>query len=429
MKSVVPHYIAKIEGHGSLRIDYTSDTAEMRIHEGERLFEPMMVGRDHKDATFIPQRICGVCPTAHCLASIKALEYAMDVEPSETTRNLRKLMICGQIIQSHALHLYFLVLPDYLNADSALQLAEAAPDRFQLALNLKKIGDKIVEVVGGRPVHPITPEVGGFSMVPSVEQVESLRDDLDFALKDGVESVRLFASLEYPELENPTEYLSIQADSKYGFYGGLINSSSGDVFEIEDYKDNIEETVKPYSTAKFAIRGGRQYSTAKPGKNVKHSVMVGALSRLNLHSMYLNPMTEEEVGNSPIQFPSYNSFHNNFAQAVEILHFIEEAADRIDAVLDDGLEDHRTTYEVNEGVGHGAVEAPRGTLYYTYGVDDGGKITECNIITPTVQNLSNIEGDAEELLHMTEGRGRQHREHLLDMLVRAYDPCITCSVH
>ncbi|MBD3387929.1 MAG: hypothetical protein GF416_02670 [Candidatus Altiarchaeales archaeon] len=416
MKDVVPHYIAKIEGHGSLRIDFTSDIAELGIHEGERLFEPMMLGRDYLDATFITQRICGVCPTAHCMASIKALEYAMDVEVSETTRNLRKLMLCGQMIQSHALHLFFLVLPDYINADSALDLVDAAPDKFQMALNLKKIGDKIVEVVGGRPVHPITPTVGGFSQVPSEEELERLGRELELTLKDGVEAVQLFASLEYPEMERASEYLSIMADNKYGFYGGLINSTSGDVFEIDEYKTNIEETVKPYSTAKRGERDG-------------HGIMVGALARMNLHSSYLMPMAAKELKKSRIRFPSYNSFHNNFAQAVETLHFIEEAIERIEDTLSDGLNDYTPDYDVASGVGHGAVEAPRGTLYYTYGLDSKGKLRECNIITPTVQNLTNIESDAEEVLHMTDGKSRKHREHLLEMLIRAYDPCITCSVH
>ena len=174
MKKVVPHYIAKIEGHGSLRIDYDTNTAKMQIHEGERLFEAMLLGRRIEDGIFIPQRICGVCPTAHCLSAIKALEYAMGVKNTDIVKDMRRLMICGQMIQSHALHLYFLVLPDYLHVDSALSIAEAAPDKFQIALNLKKIGDRIVEVLGGRPVHPITPQVGGFSKVPSVAELEAL---------------------------------------------------------------------------------------------------------------------------------------------------------------------------------------------------------------------------------------------------------------
>ncbi|MBU0762894.1 MAG: Ni/Fe hydrogenase subunit alpha [Candidatus Altiarchaeota archaeon] len=416
MKNVVPHYIAKIEGHGSLRIDYTTESAKMQIHEGERLFEAMLVGRNYEDGVFIPQRICGVCPTAHCMSALKALEYAMDIEVSKTTRDLRKLMLCGQMIQSHALHLFFLVVPDYLHVDSALALVDAAPDKFRMALNLKKIGDKIVEVVGGRPVHPITPQVGGFSKVPTKQQLTLLRKELEITLADGVGCVKLFASLHYPELENPTQYLSIQADNKYGFYGGLINSSTGDVFDISDYKMHIEEFVQPYSNAKFS-------------KTKKNPMMVGSLSRLNLHSIFLNPMASEELEASGIKFPSYNSFHNNFAQAVEILHFIEEAIARIDDVLNEGLADYKQKVKAKAGVGSGAVEAPRGTLYYTYGVDDRGKITECNIITPTVQNLFNIEYDAQELLQITAGKKQAERERLLEMLIRAYDPCITCSVH
>jgi sulfhydrogenase subunit alpha len=416
MKSAVPHYIAKIEGHGSLRIDYTTDSAKMQIHEGERLFEAMLVGRNYQDGVFIPQRICGVCPTAHCISAIKAIEYAMGVEISKTTRDLRKLMICGQTIQSHALHLFFLVLPDYLNVESALALAHSSPEKFKMALNLKKIGDKIVEVIGGRAVHPITPEVGGFSKVPSQKDLMGLRRDLEMMLHDATDCVRLFASLEYPELENPTQYHSIQADNKYGFYGGAINSSSGEIFDIKDYRRHIDEYITPYSTAKFA-------------KSKKKPMMVGSISRLNLHSMFLNPLAEEELEKSGINFPTYNSFHNNFAQSVEILHFIEEAISRIDDILSEGMADFHQEIRISPGFGSGAVEAPRGTLYYSFGIDEAGKITECNIITPTVQNLPNIESDAQELLSITDGKPKAKREHLLEMLVRAYDPCITCSVH
>ncbi|MFH1403431.1 MAG: Ni/Fe hydrogenase subunit alpha [Candidatus Altiarchaeota archaeon] len=416
MKSTAPDYIAKIEGHGSLNIDFSEGTAELGIHEGERLFEAIMVGRSYEDAVFIPQRICGVCPTAHNMASIKALEYALDVEVSKTTRDFRKLMLCGQIIQSHALHLFFLVLPDYMNIDSALALVEQDPEKFRTALNLKKIGDKIVEVVGGRPVHPITPSVGGFSKLPSEEELASLKKGLEMTINDAVDSLRLFASFKYPELERDTQYLSIQADNKYGFYGGLISTSRGEVFEIRDYRKHIDEVVKPYSTAKFGLHD-------------KEELMVGALARVNLHPEYLNELAREELDSSGIVIPSHNSFHNNFAQAVEMLHFNEEAVKLIDTILDDGVGEHSQDVEVKAGVGAGAAEAPRGTLYYTYELDDRGRIQYCDIVTPTVQNLSNIEGDAEELLKTTRNKSQGERRRLLDMLVRAYDPCITCSVH
>jgi len=419
MKEIVPHYIAKIEGHGSLRIDYTTDSAKMQIHEGERLFEGMLIGRDFMDGVFIPQRICGVCPTAHCMAALKALEYAMGVEVSETTRSLRKLMLAGQIIQSHALHLFFLVLPDYMHVDSVINIATKHPDKFGLALRLKKIGDKIVEVVGGRPVHPVTPEVGGFSKVPSAKVLGDLRDEIEELLPDGLACIELFSSLQVPELENPSQYLSIRAESQYGFYGGkIVNSTSGDAFDIADYNDHVAEIVRPYSTAKFA-------------KTQEKGFMVGSLARMNLHSDLMNPMAKQATAESGVKFPSYNSFHNNLCQAIEILHFLEEAIIRIDDVCgtNAGLADHKQDVRVRAGVGSGAVEAPRGTLYYTYGVGGDGKITECNIITPTVQNLANIEFDAAELLHITEGKEREEREDLLEMLVRAYDPCITCSVH
>ncbi len=416
MKSTVPHYIAKIEGHGSLRIDFTEDTAELGIHEGERLFEAMLVGRRYEDAVFIPQRICGVCPTAHNMASIKALEDALDVVPSETTKLFRKLMICGQMIQSHALHLFFLVLPDYVNIDSALALVEQDPEKFRIALNIKKIGDKIVEIIGGRPVHPITPCVGGFTQLPSIEAIEDLGKEIELTLQDAITASRLFTSFEYPNIDRETDYMAIQSDNKYGFYGGLINSSKGDVFEIKDYQGHIDEVIKPYSTAKFGMHAGR-------------SMMVGSLARMNHASQHLHPIANEELANSGFTFPSTNSFHNNVAQAIETVHFVEEALELIEMILDKGIGEYSQEIFEKAGIGYGAVEAPRGTLYYTYELDDLGKIKYSNIITPTVQNLSNIEGDAEEILLTSKDKTIRERRHLLDMMIRAYDPCITCSVH
>ncbi len=416
MKDLVPHYIAKIEGHGSLRIDYTTDSANMQIHEGERLFEAMLVGRSVDDAIFIPQRICGVCPTAHCMAAICALENSQGIKVTETVSDLRKLMLAGQIIQSHALHLFFLVAPDYVDVDSALELVEKAPEKFHLALRLKKIGDKIVEVIGGRPVHPITPELGGFSKIPTLAQLASLRDELEERAGDGMACVEFFGALDYPELDNPTQYLCLESFEEYGFYGDKVSTSNGEGFALKDYVNNIEEVIRPYSTAKFTTTKGAGF-------------MVGAISRLNLHSDSLMPLAAQALKESSIKFPTYNSFHNNFAQAIETLHFIEDAVARIDKITEQGLGEYRQVIQLKEGIGYGAVEAPRGTLYYTFGVGADGKITKCDIITPTVQNLTNIEFDSEHLLHVTAGKDKAERERLLEMLVRAYDPCITCSVH
>ena len=416
MKDLVPQYISKIEGHGTLRINYTSDSAAMQIHEGERLFEAMLVGRSIDDAIFIPQRICGVCPTAHCLAAIDAIEDSQGIRVSKTVSDLRKLMLAGQAIQSHALHLFFLVAPDYADVDSALEFAERSPGMFHMALRLKKAGDNIVEVIGGRPVHPITPEIGGFSKAPTILQLAGLRDELEQALSDAMECADMFTGFGYPELENPTQYLCLEGEPEYGFFGKNIVNSKDSGFPLNEYANHIKEYIKPYSTAKFANMRGRGF-------------MVGAISRINMLSEKLKPLASKALKDSGVRIPTYNSFHNNFAQAIETLHFIEDAISRIDGLTEGDLSDTRQETKIREGLGFGAVEAPRGTLYYTYGVGADEKISQCNIITPTVQNLTNIESDAQCLLDITQGKERAERERLLEMLVRAYDPCITCSVH
>jgi len=417
MKNLVPHYINKIEGHGSLKVDFTENEVEVHIHEGERLFEGMMRGRNYEDAVFIPQRICGVCPTAHCMGSIKALENALDVSPSEDTVKLRRLLLCGQMIQSHALHLFFLALPDYLDVDSTLSLAETQPEKFQTALNLKKYGDLIVELIGGRPVHPITPDVGGFSEKPDMDSIEEIHDDGLMVMEDAQKAIKLFDGFDYPKLETDTPYMAIQGDWDYSFYHGAIASTTGDVFPVQQYIHDIRETARPYSTAKFSSHEGESF-------------MAGALARLNIdEGVGVNEKTSELMDEIEHSFPSDNPYHNNLAQAVELMHFIEESIKITDEIMDDGLGPVKPAFEVYAGEGFAAVEAPRGTLYYYYCLDDDGTLTGCDIITPTAQNLHNLEYDANEALKVFHERNPEEIGGLLNMLVRAYDPCITCSVH
>ncbi len=407
-------FIAKIEGHGSLNINWPERKAELKILEGERLFEGILVGRPAKDAPWITARICGVCPIAHNLASLKAVEAAFGIVPNKTTILLRKLMVASQIIQSHMLHLFFLALPDYLGLDSGLELAKKNPVAFKAALALKEISDEISYVVAGREVHPTTTAIGGFHKIPDKKTLKDLLKKLEKNIDSALIAVSIFKKINYPKFNIGLEFIS-QTDRKDypGYESNEIISSKNDYSPIDNYKDDIEEEVRNNSTAKFA-------------KYKKREVMVGALARLATHHDYLAPVCQKYL--KEIDFK--NPFYNNFAEAVEILHFYQKAREIIKVLLQEEL-DPKIIPPGNHPPlkGIGAVEAPRGGLYHEIHLDDKGKIIFVNIITPTVQNLTSMEKSAQAILDQSPKISSAEAKKLIEMLIRAYDPCITCAVH
>lgn len=419
MSLLEQHHITKIEGHGTLNISFKECRARLEIEEGERLFEALLIGRPLAEAPFITSRICGVCPVAHSLASIKALEDALGVKVSEETIKLRKILLASQIIQSHALHLFFLSLPDYIGVTSALELHKTHPQLFNIALKIKSLGDNITTIIGGRNVHPITAVVGGFSKTPSPKELRQIKNDCQKLLNSCQKIIKLFASFKYPYYKKETTYLSLVSGKKYEIYDGKVESSQNYIFDPHDFQKEIKEKIKPYSTAKFAFHDNK-------------SLMVGAIARISLHQEYLNPLAKSALKNSLVEFPIFNSFYNNLAQAVEILHFVEEIIKLCDElILSNNYKLPIIDYKLKAGEGVGAIEAPRGTLYHHYEIDTKGLIKNCDIVTPTVQNLANVEEDAAALLKKYHFKQKNVAVCIrdLEMLIRAYDPCITCSVH
>ncbi len=407
--SVLTSNICRIEGHGNLKLDYKNNKVSLAIDEGERLFEQLVLNHPYEDAPFITARICGVCPTAHVLASIDAIETAFKVEVTPNIVNLRKALQAGQTIQSHALHLFFLALPDYMNVLNAIQLHEENPELFKAAVALKKLGDEVVEVIGGRAVHPVAPVVGGFLSVPSDEKLKKLINDLESHLHLALETVELFAGFHYPTLKRETEYLMSR--------NRRIISNRGLDTPLENYAYAFKENVRAGSQTKYGTRDG-------------HGFMVGSLARLSLDHDSLQPKAAyayHKIWNK--DFPTFNSFHNNIAQAIEMVNLIEEAVLDLKAVLVDKNKLFRVPFVVSAGSGVGAVEAPRGTLYHSVKTDEKGQIVLYDIVTPTVQNLVNLEEDASELMKQENGKNPEKLYKEIEMLVRAYDPCITCSVH
>ncbi|MCR4284218.1 MAG: Ni/Fe hydrogenase subunit alpha [Parcubacteria group bacterium] len=402
VKKRADEYIAKIEGHGSLAIDWRKGKVELNVHEGERLFEGILVGRTADEMHWITPRICGVCPIAHNLASLAATEDALGVEITETAKLLRRLMQVGQNVQSHVLHAVFLALPDYIGIDRITELDFKDPKKFELALSLKELGDEIAYVVAGRNVHPTRTTVGGFHKTPTKEELSGLLEKVKIAIPKAKALADFFATLEYPELQVDLELLA-QKDGK-------VLSNKRESFSIKDYKKNIEEEVKKYSTAKFGSYKGNVY-------------MVGSLARLYHKSFY-----DRDISFFGLDFK--NPYHNNLAQVIETLFELEEAVSILGKLLKKDIDDRVASPSKNPSlVGIGAVEAPRGGLYNEVHFDKDGIIKYANIITPTVQNLTSMENTAEALLAQHSEKSHEELEHLMEMLIRAYDPCITCSVH
>lgn len=412
-KHISESLITKIEGHGSLHVDWEGRKAKLHVVEGERLFEGILVGRTAEEVHWITPRICGVCPIAHNLASVKAVEDALGIIPNPTTILLRRLMMTGQMIQSHVLHLFFLALPDYIGLDRATELAEKDPKAFGRALRLKEVSDEIAFCIAGRNVHPTTTTIGGFHKVPDKGSLQRLLKMLEKTAPDASWTARFFTSLSYPELNAELELLSLKGDGYSIYDGDTISSNRNDDTSVKGYKEAIEEEVRDYSTAKF-------------GSYKKRTIMVGALARIAINGKGLSPKAGKFTRNLDFK----NPFHNNLAQAIEILHFHEEAVMLIEKLLKEGMDGTVVKPSKNPPLrGIGAVEAPRGGLYHEVHLSEDRKVTYANIITPTVQNLTSIEKSAQALLDQQRKASKEETKRLINMLVRAYDPCLTCSVH
>lgn len=408
-------YVSQIEGHGRISFDIEKGKAsvKMEVQEGCRLFEAFLRGRRSDEVAQMSSRICGVCPVVHNYAAIQAVESAMGIKPTEQVAKLRRLGIVGQMLQSHALHLYFLALPEYLGAGTPLELYQKSPVAVRRALEIRQVGNTIVGAVSGRPVHPINSIPGGFSRLPTRTQLARIKKDLKGVMEDCIETSKFVSSIKFPELERKTEYSALDDGKHFPSYGGKIVSSEGLNAPLADYKAYLNEAVRTYSTSKFSHRNG-------------HGFFVGAIARVNLFHDRLSDRAKALAQDA--KFPSANPFHNLTAQGIELVHYAEEGIE-LAGELAASLKDERPGKVIREGWGVGAVEAPRGTLFHAYRVDAKGIVTEADIVTPTAQNLTNIEEDLAALLNANISKPRAELVKLTESLLRAYDPCFSCSTH
>ena len=418
MKNIEVPALARVEGEGGLYIGLENGKAvEIRldIYEPPRFFEGFLKDRFLQEVPDITARICGICPVAYQMSAAYALENALGVKISPQARALRRLMYCGEYIESHALHIYMLQAPDLLGKESALELAVDAPEVVKTALRLKKIGNELLKAIGGRSVHPVNVCVGGFYSWPDAKSLKDLLPDLEWGLNASLDTVKLALTLPYPDLEIDYEFVALHHPDEYGVIEGEVWSSNGRKLSIAEYENGyIEEHVKHSNALHSHTVDGDTY-------------LVGPLARLNLNHEQLMPNAKKALADSGIQLPLKNPYKSLIARAIELVHFYEEAIKLINEYRPTGPA--HVELKLKAGEGAGATEAPRGLLYHRYKIDGNGMVQFAKITPPTAQNLPRIEADlfalTPKIVSLPEAEATLTAEHL----VRSYDPCISCATH
>jgi coenzyme F420-reducing hydrogenase alpha subunit len=413
-----------VEGHGNILLNVKKGKIEKiqwQISEAPRFFEAMLRGRNYDELRTITSRICGICSIGHSLASLKATEDALNVKISEQTEILRRLAINGENMQSHMLHVGYLALPDLLGVKSVFPLVGSKHnDSLLKVVKLHRLSNEMSDLVCGRTTHPITLVVGGFSSIPSKKQLLALKKDLEEGLKTTKQLAQVIHSViaKLPDFKRETEYIGLTSKREYALYDGDIASTDTGIFE--DYK-NYQKIMKEYFVPQ---------STALHAKHNRESYMVGALARYNLNSKQLHKEAKNTADLFNLEPICYNPFMNNIAQLVEYVHNIEDSIIQIDTLIDNGIKDEKPVdVKIKQGRGVGIVEVPRGILVHDYTLNEKGKCTKANCIIPTNQNHANIQKDMEALVPEILDESESKIELILEMLVRAYDPCISCSTH
>ncbi len=412
-------HIARVEGHGDLFVDLKKGEeprVEMRVTEGARLFEAFLRDQYYSDVSHIMSRICGICSHSHAVAALRGVEAALRIEPEPQTNQLRKLMLLGDMLESHALHINFLALPDYVGARNVVEMLPDYSAEVKRALRLKKLGNELMELIGGRHTHPLCAVVGGFTHVPTSTQLQSLKKKLQTAIPDAQTQIELMSSFSEPQLVRRSQYLALQNPKEYPIHNGELTTDKGLHVPEPEFHRLIKERNVSYAHAKFSDIGEKPF-------------VVGSLARLNIAKTQLSDNTQEMIKKVSFKLPSYDIFHMNLGQTIEYLHYLDHAIDIIDDLLGMKLEPSIVKHGTRAGTSAIAVEAPRGVLIHKYSFDARGKVTAANVITPTAMNFANIEADVRALVPKLQEGSLEEAELLLNMLIRAYDPCISCSVH
>ncbi len=416
------HHVTRVEGHGNIHVDIENGSInkiEWQVPEAPRFFEAMVVGRHFSEVATIVSRICGICSISHTFSSLKATETALGVRLSEQAERLRRMLLCGEHLQSHILHIGYLAAPDLLNTGSVIPLVATHKEIVLLVIKLHRLANETCDIIGGRTTHPIRTTVGGWTMLPKPREIEVLKKRWEETIVDLRTLGSVLKSLVggFPDFTRDTEYVCLREQDEYGIYDGEIKSSDVNKnIPLADYRRVTNEYVVAQSTAKWA-------------KFNRESYMVGALSRFNNNYAQLSPAAKTIAADIGLAATCHNPYMNTVAQLIECFNVCERFAAHAAWLLDKGLKEEKVSVAPREGQGANAVEAPRGILFHDYTFDKNGICTSANCIIPTNQNHNSIQKDFEALVPRIIGQPQDKIALTMEMLVRAYDPCISCSTH
>ena len=411
--------LSRVEGEGGLHVSLQGETVDqvrLSIYEPPRFFEAFLRGRPLTEVPDIVARICGICPVAYQMSSVHALEQALGVSISPEVRQLRRLLYCGEWIESHALHVHLLHAPDFFGCESGLDLVEICRDEFQRGLRIKKHGNELLEMLGGRAIHPVNVAVGGFYRAPRRAEVERLIPDFEWGLEAAIETTKWVARFNFPEFERPYEMVSLSHPDEYPMNEGRVATSSGLSIAVADYEQHFEERQVPHSTALHSVR-----------KSDGSCYCVGPMARVNLNFDRLSPQARQVADEIAFSVPCNNAFKMIIARSLELVHAYEEAL----VILRNyrPFSPSRSDLKFKTGEGSAVTEAPRGLIYHRFAVDDAGKVTFAKIVPPTSQNQAQIEDDLRAWIPTFLNENEQRMALDCERLIRCYDPCISCSTH
>lgn len=412
--------LTRVEGEAAIEVDIKRGTdvqkLQVKVFEPPRFFEGFMQGRRYDEVSDFGSRICGICSVPHQTCSLYAVEKATGIEVTQQTRELRELINVGEMLMNLAVHMYMLAGPDFLGYESVLSFKEKDLPILLRAVRLKKVGNHILKIIGGRETHPISMVPGGFTSVPTKKQLDEIIKLLESVRDDTVESVKFTAGLKYPEFNRESEYVAISNDKEYSFTLGNLKSTKGIDAPVEKHHeliDEIRENRKHDHVMHYKVKG-------------RDSFLVGPLARVNLNFDKLSPLAKDLAKKHGFTYPEYNPFKSLQARALEMVHIIDEGIE-----LCKKLNPKKEKLDVKPKGGHGIhiVEAPRGILYYEYKVNDAGIVEYADIITPTAHYVLNLENDIKYYIPQLAEMSPQDAKFHVEMLARAYDPCFSCSVH
>ncbi len=417
-KTIKVDFLARVEGEGALHVkikDGAVIDAHLTIFEPPRFFEALLRGRGFTEAPDITARICGICPVAYQMSSVHAMERACGVAVGGQLRELRRLLYCGEWIESHALHIYMLHAPDFLGYPDSIRLAQDYPDIVKRGLQLKKVGNAIMTLLGGREIHPVNVRVGGFYKAPTQSELESLVERLKWARSAAVDTANWVATLPFPPFELEYEFVALHHPDEYALNEGRVISSGGLDISVDEYERFFREEHVERSTALHSALAG------------KGRYLVGPIARYNLNFDQLSRLAQETAREAGLGRTCRNPFQSIIVRAVETVYACDEALRIIEQY--EMPDQPFVAVPARAGVGRAATEAPRGMLYHRYTIDDGGNIVDATIIPPTSQNLKTIEHDLRQVVTENIELPKDELTALCELTVRNYDPCISCSTH